>query len=71
MLNTIIIYRVSTRSRKILLSVCAETSQQWDYPNVWPPLVEMTVTALERTNDTRVQALARGVATNFLRNVLR
>ena len=23
------------------------SSQQWDFPNVWPPLVEMVVTALE------------------------
>ena len=24
-----------------------KTSQQWDFPNVWPPLAEMVVTALE------------------------
>ena len=23
------------------------SSQQWDFPTVWPPLVEMVVTALE------------------------
>ena len=26
------------------------SSQQWDFPNVWPPLVEMMVTALENVS---------------------
>ena len=26
------------------------SSQQWDFPNVWPPLVEMVVTALENVS---------------------
>ena len=26
------------------------SSQQWDFPNVWPPLVEMLVTALENVS---------------------
>ena len=26
------------------------SSQQWDFPNVWPPLVEMVVTSLENVS---------------------
>merc|ERR1712008_369322 len=48
-----------------------ESQQQWDFPNVWPPLVEMTVTALDKPNTSRTRELARSVAGNFLRNILR
>jgi len=48
-----------------------ESQQQWDFPNVWPPLVEMTVTALHKLNTSRTRELARSVAGNFLRNILR
>jgi len=47
------------------------THQQWDHPNVWPPLVELSVTSLQRINHTEVQDMAKGMARNFLRNVLR
>ena len=29
------------------------SGQQWDFPNVWPPLVEMVVTALENVRHYR------------------
>eukprot|EP00092_Neocalanus_flemingeri_P028461 GFUD01030905.1.p1 GENE.GFUD01030905.1~~GFUD01030905.1.p1 ORF type:complete len:578 (+),score=170.64 GFUD01030905.1:384-2117(+) len=45
------------------------TNQQWDLPNVWPPLVEMTVTALENTQTTSGRQLAKEVAGKYLRNV--
>jgi len=46
-----------------------KTSQQWDLPNVWPPLVELTVTALENTHTAMGRSLAREVAGKFLKNV--
>ena len=32
------------------------SAQQWDLPNVWPPLVEMVVTALENVRLTGLLA---------------
>jgi len=45
------------------------TDQQWDMPNVWPPLVELTTTALENTQTDTGRNLAREVAGKYLRNV--
>lgn len=47
-----------------------ESGQQWDFPNVWPPLVELTVTALENTETDLGRKLAEQVAHKFLNNVL-
>jgi len=52
-----------------LPSSLQRTGQQWDMPNMWPPLVEMTVTALENTNTDRGRQLARELAGKYLRNV--
>merc|ERR1712037_184498 len=52
-------------------SSTVESRQQWDFPNVWPPLVEMTVVSLEKTNTSVGRSLAREIAKNFLNNVLR
>jgi len=43
----------------------------WDYPYVLPPLVEITVTALRKTNNPEVHSLARNIAHNFVKNVYR
>eukprot|EP00090_Calanus_glacialis_P007349 TRINITY_DN15795_c0_g1_i1.p1 TRINITY_DN15795_c0_g1~~TRINITY_DN15795_c0_g1_i1.p1 ORF type:complete len:576 (-),score=166.82 TRINITY_DN15795_c0_g1_i1:129-1856(-) len=48
-----------------------KTSQQWDLPNVWPPLVELTVTALENTHTAMGRSLAREVAGKYLKNVVK
>jgi len=45
------------------------TSQQWDMPNVWPPLVEITVTALENSDTDEGKKLAQEIAEKYLRNV--
>jgi len=45
------------------------SKQQWDFPNVWPPLVEMTVTALDNTQTIAGRQMAREVAGKYLRNV--
>jgi len=52
-------------------SSTVESRQQWDFPNVWPPLVEMTVVSLEKTNTSVGRSLAKQIANNFLNNVLR
>merc|ERR1712192_23812 len=52
-------------------SSTVESRQQWDFPNVWPPLVEMTVVSLEKTNTSMGRSLAKEIANNFLNNVLR
>jgi len=43
--------------------------QQWDYPNVWPPLVEVLVTSLMNLNSTKARNAAQEVAESYLRNV--
>jgi len=48
-----------------------KTSQQWDMPNVWPPLVELTVTALEHTHTAVGRSMAREVAGKYLNNVFK
>ena len=45
------------------------SGQQWDLPNVWPPLVEVAVTALENTNTSAGRAAASQLAQTFVRNV--
>jgi len=43
--------------------------QQWDYPNVWPPLVEVLVTSLLNINTTKARFAAQEVAESYLQNV--
>lgn len=54
-----------------LFNSTPEHQQQWDFPNVWPPMVEITVTSLELLNSSRSVALARQMANKFLNNVYR
>jgi len=46
-----------------------QSHQQWDFPNTWPPLVEIVVTAMENTGTTEGKRLARELSENFVRNV--
>ncbi|GLG99252.1 Trehalase, partial [Gryllus bimaculatus] len=43
-----------------------QTGQQWDYPNAWPPLQDLVVSALEATDDPRAQRLAREMALRWV-----
>jgi len=45
------------------------SGEQWDFPNVWPPLVEMVVTALENSGTAGGLGLARLTAQSFVTNV--
>lgn len=49
-----------------LLTTPVDTGQQWDAPNVWAPLQWIAVDGLRRNGD---EALARDIASRFLRNV--
>ncbi|XP_023343277.1 trehalase [Eurytemora carolleeae] len=43
--------------------------QQWDFPNVWPPLVEVFVTSMEELNLTESREIGREIAEKYIRNV--
>ncbi|BDU15270.1 alpha,alpha-trehalase TreA [Lysobacter auxotrophicus] len=51
-----------------LLTTTLRTGQQWDAPNAWAPLQWVAVEGLDRYGEA---ALAREIATNFLREVQR
>ena len=44
------------------------TGQQWDFPNGWPPLQSLMVTALENTGNPRAKDLAFRLAQKWVRN---
>jgi len=44
--------------------------QQWDLPNIWPPLVEMFVSSMEELNTPESRKLAKEMATKFVQNVI-
>ena len=51
------------------LSACEKNDDsifQWDYPNMWPPLVEFAVTALENVGEREV---AKNIAFKYLNTV--
>ncbi len=39
-----------------------KTSQQWDYPNVWSPLVALVIDALEGLSSTEGHQMAANIA---------
>lgn len=45
-----------------------KSGQQWDFPNIWAPLVEMLVTSLQNTGKDRGKLMARDVADKFVKN---
>nr|BAI67864.1 trehalase [Artemia franciscana] len=45
-----------------------QTSQQWDFPNGWPPLQHMLVMGLDKTGDPRAKELAFDVAQRWVFN---
>lgn len=46
-----------------------EHPQQWDFPNVWPPLVEIFVTSMNELNLTDSRKIARDTAAKYINNV--
>lgn len=51
----------------VVASTVGVSGQQWDFPNVWPPVVEMLVQGLEVTAEECV--LASQIASNYLKTV--
>jgi len=47
----------------------SEHAQQWDFPNVWPPLVELFVNSLDAMNLPGSRELARVTAEKYVNNV--
>lgn len=47
------------------------SGQQWDWPNVWPPLVHNLVIGLRKDKHPRLLRLARHVAATFVSSVLK
>jgi len=44
------------------------SSQQWDYPNAWPPLQAFIIQGLDRTNQKLAQEVAAKLAETWLRS---
>ncbi|XP_041978625.1 trehalase-like [Aricia agestis] len=44
------------------------SGEQWDYPNAWPPLMSMTVSALEVLNTPEADQIAFQVSQNWIRS---
>lgn len=44
-----------------------DSSQQWDLPNVWPPLQEIIVLGLDNTNNKKAKMLADSLANKILK----
>lgn len=42
------------------------SSQQWDYPNCWPPLQAMVIQGLDRTNYKPAQTVAINLAKSWI-----
>lgn len=47
-----------------------ETGEQWDYPNVWPPMQHMLIVGLNNLGDPRATQLAKEWAERWLQNNL-
>jgi len=44
------------------------SSEQWDYPNAWPPLQYIMIIGLDNTNDVGAKALAFQMAEKWVRS---
>lgn len=42
------------------------STQQWDYPNCWPPLQAMVIQGLDRTNYKPAQTVAINLAKSWI-----
>ncbi|CAD5211712.1 unnamed protein product [Bursaphelenchus okinawaensis] len=42
------------------------SQEQWDFPNVWPPLVHMVVEALRKSSDSTLKKAGYDLATKFV-----
>ncbi|XP_057669416.1 trehalase-like isoform X2 [Diorhabda carinulata] len=47
-----------------------ESSQQWDLPNVWPPLQEMVVLGLDYTDNKEAKLVAHSIANKILKTFM-
>lgn len=45
------------------------TTEQWDYPNCWPPLQAIVIQGLERSNHPVAKYIAFGLAQNWVRTM--
>lgn len=41
--------------------------EQWDYPNVWPPLQSFVIRGLQESNNTRAKQVALNLAEAFVK----
>ena len=44
------------------------TGEQWDFPNVWPPMQHILIVGLDNLNDERAKNLAAKWATRWVRS---
>ncbi|XP_052783364.1 trehalase-like [Mya arenaria] len=43
-----------------------ETGQQWDFPNAWPPMIDVVITSLERRGTSQARDLALQLANQWI-----
>lgn len=46
-------------------STLVDSGQQWDYPNVWPPLMEVAIQAIHSINSDEAKTIAYNLAANW------